>query len=94
VFGSTKEQLDDHRPLRALISNAKLHGDVIFKGKGQIKGWTYPSHIQSENLGKLLDRSKNYPSLLCQARTGAGKTGVFGLCILARINTRIPNLQV
>ncbi len=90
VSGSSKHHLDAHPNLRQIIGNAKIHGDVVFEGTRIVKPWHFPSDIQFSNMRVLLDKARGYPSLICQARTGSGKTGVFGLDILARVDTVDP----
>jgi ATP-dependent RNA helicase DDX19/DBP5 len=45
------------------------------------KGWERPSKIQAQALPYIL--RGDHPSLLAQAKNGSGKTGAFGLAMLA-----------
>ena len=45
------------------------------------KGWERPSKIQAQSLPYIL--RGDHPSLLAQAKNGSGKTGSFGLAMLA-----------
>ena len=57
-----------------------LHPDLI---KGiYAKGWERPSKIQARALPYILGQAR--PNLLAQAKNGAGKTGAFGLAMIAR----------
>ena len=74
-----------------MLSSAKwedlpLPPDVI-RG-AYAKGWERPSKIQAQALPYMLRR--DHPSLLAQAKNGSGKTGAFGLAMLAAVD---PNMQ-
>lgn len=62
-----------------------LSEDII-KGV-RAKGWERPSKIQAQALPYILRADK--PNLLAQAKNGSGKTGSFGLAMLAVVD---PNL--
>ena len=60
-------------------------------GGALAKGWSKPSKIQAQALPYIL--SPSAPSVLAQAKNGAGKTGAFGLAMLARVDPRVPAIQ-
>lgn len=55
------------------------------------KGWDRPSLIQAQALPYILRPDR--PSLLAQAKNGAGKTGAFGLAMLATADPSVPRVQ-
>ena len=54
-------------------------------------GWERPSKIQAESLTHVLRRDR--PNLLAQSQNGSGKTGSFGLSMLAAVDVRLPKPQ-
>ena len=55
------------------------------------KGWERPSKIQAQALPYMLRR--DHPSLLAQAKNGSGKTGAFGLAMLAAVDVNLNKVQ-
>lgn len=66
-----------------------LSEDII-KGV-RAKGWERPSKIQAQALPYILRADK--PNLLAQAKNGSGKTGSFGLAMLAVVDTKLAAPQ-
>lgn len=54
-------------------------------------GWERPSKIQAQALPHILRADR--PNLLAQAKNGSGKTGSFGLGMLAAVDVRLQKPQ-
>lgn len=66
-----------------------LPADII---KGIIAaGWERPSKIQAQALPHILRPDR--PNLLAQAKNGSGKTGAFGLGMLAAVDVKLQKPQ-